>query len=252
MKKSLLFALCMCAMPAFFTSCSDDDDDAPEYTDLVTFEDAKLGDALYDDQTAYVFDSVLVFNNSHATWGSYFGVSAKTDTVTPGYLNDASIFGKGGNAGSAQFAYCYYSEYSGAAASIAVVDGNSSRVASITPNRLYMALTTYVALSLRDGNDGGAYGEAVKLKKDGFFSVTLTGFNGEQKTGAVTVYPGDFRGAGLSLMTSWTPVDLKALGSVTRIEITIGGSDDLYGDYGFNAPAYIAIDDFSFTRQAAQ
>lgn len=251
MKKSALFALGLCAVPFFFASCSDDDDDDPEYTDLVNFEYVGLGQSQYNDTSAYVYADILVFDNNHASWGSYFGVSAKTDTTTAGYGNDASIFGNGGNAGSANFAYCYYSEYSGVAPTIKVKEGNAAGVAAIVPNRVYMALTTYTALALRDGNDGGVYGDAVKLKKDGYFSVTFTGYNGDKETGTVTVYPGDYRGANLYLMTSWTPVDLSFLGEVTSIGMTIGGSEDLYGQYGFNAPAYIAIDDFSFTRKKA-
>lgn len=251
MKRSTLFALGLCAVPFFFASCSDDDDDDPEWTDLVSFEYVGLGQSQYNDTSAYVYADILVFENNHATWGSYFGVSAKTDTTTAGYLNDASIFGKGGNAGSANFAYCYYSEYSGVAPTIKVKEGNAAGVTSFVPNRVYMALTTYAALALRDGNDGGVYGDAVKLKNGGYFSVTFTGYNGKKETGTVTVYPGDYRGANLYLMTSWTPVDLSFLGEVTSIGMTIGGSEDLYGQYGFNAPAYIAIDDFSFTRMKA-
>lgn len=252
MKKSLLFALGLCAAPMLFSACSDDDDD-PEYTDIITFEDATFGaDSAYFDNRAYTYSGVVEFQNAHATWGSFFGVSQAHDTITAGYTNDFSIFGTGGNNGSKTFAYCYYSEYSGAAAKLSVVDGNAAGVATIAPNSVYVALTTYAALALRDGNDGGVYGEAVKLKEGGYFSVTFTGYNGDTKTGTVTTYPGDFRTKPLSLMTSWTLVDLKALGEVTRIDVTIGGSDDLYGSYGFNAPAYIAIDDFTFTRQTAK
>ncbi len=245
MKKSLLFSLGLCAALSFFTACDDDDD--PEYTDIVTFEGVDLGTAGYDDQSTFVYDSVLTFVNNHATWGSYFGVSSLTDTVTAGYTNDASVFGKGGNFGSKCFGYCYYSEFSQKGAVIELIDGNKAGVKSVSPNRVFVALNTYAALALRDGNDG-YYGDAVKLKQGGYFSVTFTGFLGEQKTGSVTAYPGDFRGASLQLMTTWTAVDLKQLGSVDQIEVTIGGSEDLYGEYGFNAPAYIAIDDFSFTR----
>ncbi len=247
MKKSLLFALGLCASLTFFTSCDDDDDD-PEYTDIVTFEDVDLGESGYDDQNTFVYDNVLIFVNNHESWGSYFGVSSKTDTTTAGYQNDASVFGVGGNAGSKSFGYCYYSEYTGEGAIIEVVDGNQAGVESVSPNRVYVSLTTYAALALRDGNDGGGYGEAVKLKQGGFFSATFTGFLDGHKTASVTAYPGDFRGAELRLMTSWTAVDLKPLGKVDKVEVTIGGSEDLYGDNGFNAPAYIAIDDFSFTR----
>lgn len=251
MKKSLLFALGLCVAPMLFTSCSDDDDDDPAWTDVVTFEDVTTGETGYVD-AAYTYSDIVKFNNNHANWGSYFAVSSLTDTVTAGYTNEASIFGTGGNSGSKNFAYCYYSEYMKEAVTLEVVDGNAAGVTTIKPNRVYMALTTYAALALRDGNDGGVYGDAVKLKEGGYFSVTLTGYNADTKTGTVTAYPGDFRTAPLSLMTTWTLVDLTALGEVTKIEVTIGGSDDLYGQYGFNAPAYIAFDDFAFTRLTAE
>lgn len=250
MKKHLLFALGLCATAAVFTSCDDDDDD-PEWTDLVTFEDVELGKSGYVDTATYVYDGVISFNNKHSTWGSYFGVSSKTDTVTAGYANDASVFGTGGNNSSRQFGYCYYSEYSGEGAVIELVE-NGKSVSSFSPNKVYLSLNTYAALALRDGNDGGMYGDAVKLKQNGYFSVTFTGFNGEEKVGSVTAYPGDWRGASRYLMTTWTVVDLKPLGKVTKIEVTFGGSEDLCGAYGLNVPAYIALDDLSFTRNVTK
>ncbi len=44
-------------------------------------------------------------------------------------------------------------------------------------------------------------------------------------------------------MTEWTRFDLWQLGAVARVEFNLKGSDDLYGDYGLNAPAYFAFDD---------
>ena len=44
-------------------------------------------------------------------------------------------------------------------------------------------------------------------------------------------------------ITGWTSWDLSKLGAVDKVVFSISGSPDLYGEYGFNAPAYFAIDD---------
>lgn len=254
MKRHFLFAACL-ALLGIATSCEED----PEYVhivtyvDIVTFEDAAVNpDTAYFDNRSYVYQDFLRFVNNHPSWGSYWGISTKTDTVTPGYTNDPSIFGTGGASGSRTFAYGYHSHDSGVPISMTLVDANAARVAAFTPRRVQVALTTYVALALRDGNDGndgtgGAFGN-VKLGKGGWFSATFVGYNGEVKTDSVVCYPGDWRGESLRLMTQWTPVDLSRLGEVTRVDVKIDGSEELYGDYGFNAPAYVAIDNFEFVR----
>lgn len=237
-------------MVGIATSCEDDD---PEYVDTVTFEDAAVSaDTGYFYNRAYVYQGFLRFVNNYAQYdgGDYFkgwGVSTKTDTVTPGAANQASIFGTGGAGGSKTFAFGYaYPDYP---ASVSLVDANAARVAAFTPRSVKVALTTYVALALRDGNDGngGAFGN-VKLNKGGWFSATFVGYNGDVKTGSVVCYPGDWRGESLQLMTAWTPVDLQGLGEVTRIDVEIGGSEELWGPSGFNAPTYVAIDDLEFVR----
>ena len=38
---------------------------------------------------------------------------------------------------------------------------------------------------------------------------------------------------------------IAELGAVDKIVFTVYGSADLYGEYGFNAPAYVALDDIT-------
>lgn len=248
MKRHFLFAACL-ALLGIATSCEDDD---PEYVDVVTFEDAAVdADTAFFDNRDYVYQGFLSFVNNHSSWGSYWGISTKTDTVTPGYTNDASIFGTGGAGGSKTFAYGYHSHYSGSPISMTLDDANAAQVAAFAPRRVQVALTTYVALALRDGNDGsgGAFGN-VKLGKGGWFSATFVGYNGEVKVDSVVCYLGDWRGESRRLMTQWTSVDLSRLGEVTRVDVKIDGSPELYGEYGINAPTYVAIDNFEFVRRA--
>lgn len=247
MKRHFFWAACL-ALVGIATSC---DDDNPEYADTVTFEDAAVSaDTGYFYNRAYVYQGFLRFvNNYTPEWDSFmgWGISTKTDTVTPGYANQASIFGTGGAGGSKTFAFGY--AYPGSPASVSLVDGNAARVAAFTPSRVQVALTTYTALALRDGNDGSGGGLGnVKLGQGGWFSATFVGYNADVKTDSVVCYPGDWRGESLQLMTTWTPVDLSRLGEVTRMEVKIDGSQELWGDYGFNAPSYVAIDNLEFVR----
>jgi hypothetical protein len=41
---------------------------------------------------------------------------------------------------------------------------------------------------------------------------------------------------------AWAKWDLSALGAVNGVVFCVIGTEDCYGDYGFNAPAYFAYD----------
>ncbi len=246
MKKSLLFALGIIAVSPVFTSCDDDDDDNDEQILITTFEDAEIDAAQgYINSSAYTYEGVEFNNNYNADWASWsgFAISQLTDTVTAGYSNQYSVFGNGGCNGSKNFAVVY-DAFDYGKPIISTTDGSL-----ITPAYAYFQLTTYSLLALRDGNDG-YYGDAVKLtsEKANYFNVTLDGYVADQKTKSIVVTLGDYSNGQTFLMNTWTKVDLRSLGNVDKITLTVGGSEDLYGDYGFNAPAYVAIDDFAFSK----
>ena len=46
-----------------------------------------------------------------------------------------------------------------------------------------------------------------------------------------------------SLLTEWKKWDLSVLGEVNAVAFNIVGTNDLYGQWGLNAPAYFAYDD---------
>lgn len=244
MKKTLMFALGICATACAFTSCSDDEDVAPEYTNLITFEDAEIDATVgYINNKSYTADGVEFGNNFNEAWSSWsgFATSQLHDKETAGYQNQYSIYGDGGANGSKTFAVAYDAFDYGKPV-IKTTDGKL-----IEPVYAYLQLTTYATLALRDGNDG-YLGTAVQLttEKANYFNVTIDGYVDGTKTSSMVVYLGDYRDSKSYLMTEWTKVDLKDLGKVDQIILTIGGSEDLYGAYGFNAPAYIAMDDFAF------
>ena len=85
--------------------------------------------------------------------------------------------------------------------------------------------------------NGDSY--SAPMAADGFFKVTATGYLGDEVTGKEEFYLAH----GGVFITGWTSWDLSKLGAVDKVVFIISGSPDLYGEYGFNAPAYFAIDD---------
>ena len=245
MKKSLLFAIGIALAAPVFTSCDDDDSDDAQVL-LATFEDVEIDPTIgYVNNAPYTCEGVEFNNNYDSQWGSWsgFAVSQLTDTVTSGYQNQYSVFGNGGCNGSKNFAVVY-DAFDYGKPIISTADGSL-----IKPVYAYFQLTTYALHALRDGNDG-YYGEAVQLTsaKTNYFNVTLDGYVADQKTTSLVVTLGDYSDGKTFLMSTWTKVDLSLLGNVDKITLTVGGSSDLYGDYGFNAPAYVAVDDFAFSK----
>lgn len=92
--------------------------------------------------------------------------------------------------------------------------------------------TTY-ALGVAFYGDG--YAAALTGEND-FFMLTITGMNGEEKAGEVTV---DMARGG-NFLKEWKKVDLSKLGEVTSLSFTMSGSDN--SSYGVKTPTYFAFD----------
>ena len=99
---------------------------------------------------------------------------------------------------------------------------------------LQITNTAYTLNSLMNGDSYSA-----PMAADGFFKVTATGYLGDEVTGTEEFYLAH----GGVFITGWTSWDLSKLGAVDKVVFSISGSPDLYGEYGFNAPSYFAIDD---------
>ena len=137
-----------------------------------------------------------------------------------------------GNNGSDNFAIVYDAGAWGInPAALFSPDGSTLVVESISVNN-----TCYVLNSLINGD-----GYNPPIASDGFFKVTAKGFVGELMTGSVDFYLANED----EFLTNWEKWDLSELGAVNQILFSISGSEDLYGEYGFNAPAYVAIDDIT-------
>lgn len=85
---------------------------------------------------------------------------------------------------------------------------------------------------------------------DGYYMLTVTGYNGGVQTGTVNCYLVDWRNAAnKKTLTDWEWLDLTSLGSVDEINFNVY-SDDLY--YGWlNIPAYFCFDNLGGAAPSA-
>ncbi len=245
MKKVKLFLMVAVATVGL-ASCNTEDDpteDAPtgDNSKTVTFEDVKLDSTgILSVDGGFESCNVKFHQEIKTDYGVYsnggFTCSNLTDQTTAGYLNQYSVYAAAGSNGSKQFCVLYHSTY-GAENSRITFD-SLAHVKSLQINN-----STYVYLTLKDGNDGSGIAKRPCGEGD-WFKVTLTGKNGVDTTGTVDYYLADFRDGKTYICDTWTNVDLSALGAVTDIYFSFDGTDQ--GDWGLNTPAYTCIDNLIY------
>ena len=148
-------------------------------------------------------------------------------------LGDGGSREKAGNNGSDNFAVVFDAGAWGANPAALTFSDQEPRVIE----SLYVVNTLYTHYVLFYGND-----YCSPLADNGFFKVTATGYFGENQTGTSEFY---LANKNHQFVTKWTKWDLSELGFVDKVVFSISGSEELYGDWGINAPAYFAIDDIA-------
>lgn len=148
-------------------------------------------------------------------------------------LGDGTSREKAGNNGSDNFAVVYDAGAWGANPAALTFSDQEPRVIE----SLYVVNTLYTEYVLFYGNDYCA-----PLADNGFFKVTATGYFGETPTGTSEFY---LANKNRQFVSKWTKWDLSELGYVDKVVFSISGSEELYGDWGINAPTYFAIDDIA-------
>ena len=148
-------------------------------------------------------------------------------------LGDGTSREKAGNNGSDNFAVVYDAGAWGANPAALTFSDQEPRVIE----SLYVVNTLYTEYVLFYGNDYCA-----PLADNGFFKVTATGYFGETQTGTSEFY---LANKNRQFVTKWTKWDLSELGFVDKVVFSVSGSEELYGDWGINAPTYFAIDDIA-------
>lgn len=198
-----------------------------------------------DENNTFLSGSVLPYDA--ITWsgglsGGGIAISNYADGMLTGsdYTHQLEVYnpaldGAGrqgsGNNGSDNFAIVYDGGAWGTNPAAIVMKNGKTVVESV-----YVNNTCYVLNSLINGD-----GYNPPMAADGYFKVTATGYADGEATGSE-----DFiLASNDEYVTFWVMWDLSSLGAVDKIVFTLSGSPDLYGPYGFNAPAYVAVDDIT-------
>ena len=184
----------------------------------------------------YYIDTIRIapFKLVHSVYryggfGMGFTYSSLTDTVTPGYLNNAAYTGCGVNS-NAYFTVNTGGGMYGIDPEISFEDGKAYVV-----KECYVTNSTYAYRAIKDRNDGGSNMVKEWTAEDSF-TLTITGYNGETKTGQVEFKLAD----GFNIVTTWEKVDLSSLGEVTTLQFVLSSTDN--NDYGMVTPSYFCLD----------
>lgn len=199
--------------------------------ELITFDDLSLApDSAFDPGYTTAFTSGSAVFDHDAPYGdccwSGFTYSNRTDTTTPGYLNDMAAYtGTGVGAGQDNYAVGH--------ANATLRFGGQSLVQSA-----YFTNTTYAYLAMVEGNDGnqtpfikGPFGEG------DFFTLTVNGLDANDQIISSIDVP---LAVGAAVLSDWAQFDLAGLGAVFGLNFTLASSDS--GQFGINTPAYFAMD----------
>lgn len=185
----------------------------------------------------------FVFHNYYdGAWGVWdgFAYSNKTDTTTPGWLNQYSAITGAGANGSSTYAVSFVNVW-GSLPKIEVPAGVSLVSAQVTN-------TTYAYYSMLQGDQfakmfGGDSGNDPDWFKLVIFGKDLA----DQLLGQIEFYLADFRFDDHSqdyIVNTWQTVDLTPISDARILEFWLDSSD--VGAWGMNTPAYFALDNLVF------
>lgn len=204
---------------------------------VLTFDDLVLAaDSAFDpgETTTFVSGNATLYHDApygDCCW-SGFTYSNKTDTVTPGYLNDmAAITGDGVGAGYDNYAVGYDN---------ATLRFNTAQ----QMQSVYLTNTTYAYRAMHDGDDGNEVPFIKGPFVDGdFYKVIIKGLdNNGNAISTKEILLGD----GTNIIGTWTQFDLSDLGLVYGLNFTLDSSD--FSQYGINTPAYFALDNLTVSE----
>ena len=251
MKKVLSFALMALTMGFVFVSCDNEEEiDGKSFTLSVSLSKAdsvylgtdkskSYGDSayLYYHQDITINPFVLTHSFTDYGFGEGFTYTSGTDKTTAGYMNLSAITGKGVKSNA------YFTANAGGYGIVAEITFKDGK--AYNAKECYVTNSTYAYLAIKDQNDGG-YGGVKEWTKDDKFTLTITGYNGKEKTESVDFLLAD----GLNIVDTWQKVDLKKLGLVTKIQFSMSSTDEsTYEGYTYmNTPAYFCLDQLSVTE----
>jgi hypothetical protein len=249
MKKVLSLALMALTMGLVFVSCDKEkEDDVKSYTLSISLNKA---DSIYlgtgtenvygygyieDDIT---FDT-FILTHSHVDWGfgnsfgEGFTYTCCANDSTPGFMNLSAITGKGVKTNAYFIANAGGAAYEGGmAAAISFKDGKAYKVKDC-----YVTNSTYAYLAIKYQNDGNPEPMVGPWENNSKFTLSITGYNGNDKTASVDVALADGKN---NILNIWQQVDLTKLGKVTKIVFSTTSTDPM-------TPSYFCLDQLTVTE----
>ena len=115
-------------------------------------------------------------------------------------------------------------------------------------NGFYITNNAWALDCIKNGN-----GVAHKFEEGDYLIATFTGTKADGSTSTVDCYLADYRAskeADRYYLDTWQWVDLRPLGKVKTISVSLSGSDT--GSFGLNTSAYFCMDDFNGERVIAE
>lgn len=228
MKKSILF---VAALAMTFAACQSNYD--VEDKTVATFEEAAISPAapqsylaFNTDTTAYLESGNFVAMQTVSYGGTYVTgavVTNITDTTFKDY-KDAYKSIAGGAEGGKNYVVWYEDGFSG--------NDIKLKTPAVVPG-MYVCNNTYAYSSMK-------YGDAIAGEPFGEDDYLLLHIGGTLDGKVVDTEVEFYLAKGKNIVTEWTYVDLKQLGTVDAIFFTMTGSRT--GDYGLNTPTYFCID----------
>ena len=194
------------------------------------------------------FNNTYTYNPTYGGLWSGWAISSKTDTATPGFMNQYSAITGTGAGGSQTYAVGFTS---GNGSDPNHPDGSIVNLAAGTnPYSVQVTNTTYDYYSMLKGDQF-----AKKFGAGDFLKLTIAGYDSKDglgsKVGEVDFYLANFLGTDptrYTIVNTWNTVDLSSLAGSASLRFGLESSDN--GDFGINTPAYLAVDNFTAATTA--
>lgn len=197
----------------------------------------QYGDPTYPYYRQDICIDNFVLTHSFASWGlgDGFTYTSCTNDTTAGSSNLSAITKQGVSTNA------YFTAYTGGALYGLAAEISFKDSAAYNAKECYVTNCVSAYLAMKEGNGGGFYVKP-DWGEDDWFTLTITGYNGDDVTESVIVFLAD----GNDILNTWKKVDLTKLGKVTRIRFTLDSTDQ--GQWGMNTPAYFCLDQLTVTE----
>lgn len=247
MKKQLLLAFSLSALAVSAQQHVFDFEDL-NLSDNTFFNGVSIHPADSINNSFSFGDDLVQFHGSTSvSWGLVIGTglgySNQTDQNTEGYTNPGSAYNDDSKNPSTTFG---------------IVNGDASSITFSEPVRLTsidLTNTVYAYLSMQKGDTFAKKFGGIEGTDPDFFKVSIVAFDKDyNKIDSAAFALADFttdKSEDDYIISHWTTFSLEAFkDSISSIKLYFSSSDN--GTFGMNTPAYVAIDNLTFSQYEKQ